>query len=148
MQAHPQPTISAGFSILPPPGGVPLSRPHAYGESQGDGVDYLSLFPIDETMRANLFLFSHIRAPRLLTLSRRGMAALFDLLPGLRPWLNDCEWVGDVATFPVELYKYVNVLRGGVAVIGDSFRTSCPAVGAGLSSALVDVLRLRQHVVD
>lgn len=146
VQAHPQPTISAGFSILPPPGGFRFPALTAYGESQGDDIDYLSLFPIDAAMRANLFLFSHIRDPRLLALSRRGMAALFDLLPGLRPWLDDCEWVGDVATFPVELYKYVNVVRGGVAVIGDSFRTSCPAVGSGLSCALVDVLRLRHHV--
>ncbi len=93
-------------------------------------------------------MFSHVRDPRLLALKDRGLDALFDLLPGLRPWLDGSEWVGDVAIFPVELYKCANVVCDGVVLIGDSFRTSCPAVGTGLSCALVDVLRLRDHVAE
>ena len=148
VRAHPQPTISAGFSILPPTGGFRFPALTAYGEAQGDSIDYLSLFPIGATMRGNLFMFSQIDDPRLLALKERGMEALFALLPGLRPWLHDCQWMGDVALFPVELYKCVNVVREGVVLIGDSFRTSCPAVGTGLSCAMVDVLRLRDHVAE
>jgi len=76
------------------------------------------------------------------------MEALLELLPGLRPWLRDCGWVCDVATFSVEIARCANFVREGVVLIGDSFRTSCPAVGTGLSCAMVDVLRLRDHVAE
>jgi 2-polyprenyl-6-methoxyphenol hydroxylase-like FAD-dependent oxidoreductase len=56
--------------------------------------------------------------------------------------------VCDVATFSVEIARCANFVREGVVLIGDSFRTSCPAVGTGLSCAMVDVLRLRDHVAE
>jgi 2-polyprenyl-6-methoxyphenol hydroxylase-like FAD-dependent oxidoreductase len=144
--AHPQPTISVGFSIQPPAKGFGFPALAAYGERHGDGVDYACFFPLGASMRANLFLFSDIRDPRIAALRAHGWPALFELLPGLRPWLQDCEWVGDVAVFPVELRKLANVIRPGVVVIGDAFRTSCPAVGTGLSCALTDIVRLRHHL--
>jgi 2-polyprenyl-6-methoxyphenol hydroxylase-like FAD-dependent oxidoreductase len=147
-QMHPQQTLCVGFSIRPPDSGFHFPALAAYGERCGDGVDYLSLFPLGDGMRANLFLFSDVRDPRVGALRDEGMPALFDLLPGLRFWIDDCEWVGDVATFPVELSKCENVVRNGVVLIGDAHRTTCPAVGTGLSCVLVDVLRLRDHVAS
>jgi len=141
--AHSQPTTSVGFSLAPPEAGFRFKALTAYGERQGDNVDYISIFPIGEKMRANLFMFTDIRDPRVKAIEKGGMVALIELVPGLRPWIFNCGWVGDVATFPVELCKYENVLRSGIVVIGDAFRTSCPAVGTGLSCAMVDVVCLR-----
>jgi 2-polyprenyl-6-methoxyphenol hydroxylase-like FAD-dependent oxidoreductase len=147
VRAHSQQTISVAFTLTPPAGGgFRFQSLTAYGERQGDRVDYISLFPIGANMRANLFLFSDIEDRRLKAIDVRGMPALFELLPGLRPWIGDCGWVGDFASFPVELCKVENVVRPGLVVIGDAFRTSCPAVGTGLSCALVDVVCLRERV--
>ncbi len=145
-RAHSQQTISVAFTLTPPAGGFRFQALTAYGERQGDRVDYISLFPIGANMRANLFLFSDIADRRVKAIEERGLSALFELLPGLRPWIDDCGWVGDFASFPVELCKYDNVVRSGLVVIGDAFRTSCPAVGTGLSCALVDVVCLRDLV--
>lgn len=146
VRAHAQQTISVAFTLTPPVDGFRFPSLTAYGERQGDRVDYISLFPIGADMRANLFLFSDIEDRRLKAIEERGMSALFELLPGLRRWIGDCGWVGDFASFPVELCKYENVVRPGLVVIGDAFRTSCPAVGTGLSCALVDVVCLRDLV--
>ncbi|WP_298352551.1 FAD-dependent oxidoreductase [Rhodoblastus sp.] len=145
-RAHAQQTISVAFTLTPPVDGFMFQSLTAYGESQGDRVDYISLFPIGADMRANLFLFSDIEDRRLKAIEERGMSALLELLPGLRPWVGDCGWVGDFASFPVELCNVENVVRPGLVVIGDAFRTSCPAVGTGLSCALVDVVCLRDLV--
>ncbi len=146
VRAHSRPTVSVAFTLTPPADGFRFQSLTAYGERQGDRVDYISLFPIGADMRANLFLFSDIEDRRLKAIDERGMPALFELLPGLRPWIGDCGWVGDFASFPVELCKVENVVRPGLVVIGDAFRTSCPAVGTGLSCALVDVVCLRELV--
>ncbi len=146
VRAHSLQTVSVAFTLTPPAGGFRFQSLTAYGERQGDGVDYISLFPIGANMRANLFLFSDIGDRRLKAIEERGLPALFELLPGLRPWIDDCGWVGDFASFPVELCKVENVVRSGLVVIGDAFRTSCPAVGTGLSCALMDVVCLRDLV--
>ncbi len=146
VRAHSRPTVSVAFTLTPPADGFRFQSLTAYGERQGDRVDYISLFPIGADLRANLFLFSDIEDRRLKAIDERGMPALFELLPGLRPWIGDCGWVGDFASFPVELCKVENVVRPGLVVIGDAFRTSCPAVGTGLSCALVDVVCLRELV--
>ncbi len=145
-QIHPLHTVCVGFSLRPPSSGFRFPALAAYGERRGDGVDYLSLFPLDDMMRANLFMFTDIRDPRVLALRGEGLPALFNILPGLRSWIGDCEMAGDIAIFPVELYKYDNVVRDGVVLIGDAYRTSCPAVGTGLSCAMADIILLRDHI--
>ena len=100
-QMHPQPTICVGFSIKPPASGFRFPALAAYGERRGDGIDYLTLFPLGDRMRGNLFMFADIHDPRLGALRDHGLPALFDLLPGLRPWLDDCEWVGKASLFSV-----------------------------------------------
>ncbi|MEJ0063815.1 MAG: NAD(P)/FAD-dependent oxidoreductase [Alphaproteobacteria bacterium] len=148
-QLHPQDTICVGFSLRPPAAGFRFPGLIAYGERFGDGVDYLTLFPLDDgTMRGNLFMFSDIRDPRLDDLRGRGLPALLDIQPGLRRWLDGCEWIGKAAVLGVELSRNDDAVRDGVVLIGDAFRISCPSVGTGLSCALSDVVQLREHVSD
>jgi len=141
-----QPTIAVGFSMRPPATGFSFPSLAAYGERQGDGIDYVSLFPIEDLMRANLFLFTSADDPRLHRLRSEGPAGLFDFLPGLEPWLRHSQWMNDVVIRSVDVCKYENLLRDGVVVIGDAFRTSCPSVGTGLTCAITDVLCLRGHI--
>lgn len=142
-------TVCAGFTLKQPPASImPCHGLVAYGENFGDGIDYISLFPLDSALRANLFMFSDIRDPRVNKLRTQGLPALFDILPGLRLWLQYCELAGDISVFPVELYKNDNAVRDGLVLISDAFMTSCPAVGTGLSCAITDVIRLRHHIAQ
>lgn len=146
-QIHPAQTICAGFTLRAPTTGFRIPALTAYG-SQGDGIDYISIVPLGNAMRANLFMFTDIHDPRVTALRSEGMPALFRLFPGLESWIGDCEWGGDVSIFAVEIYQYDNVIHDGVVLIGDALRTSCPAIGNGMSCAMVDVIRLRDHVAE
>jgi 2-polyprenyl-6-methoxyphenol hydroxylase-like FAD-dependent oxidoreductase len=141
----PEQTVCAGFTLTPPPGGFAFPSLGAYGERCGDGVDYAHLFPLGEKMRVNFFMFARPRDPRVAALRDAPLETLKTLLPGVAPWIEGCEMEGGVELGLVDLYLCDNVARSGVVLIGDSYRTSCPAVGSGLSCILVDVAQLAEH---
>jgi 2-polyprenyl-6-methoxyphenol hydroxylase-like FAD-dependent oxidoreductase len=113
-----------------------------YGEQVSDGIDYLSLFPIGNVMRANLFTFRDHRDPWARDLRRQPTKTLIETMPGLRPFLGDFEVLGKVQNWTMDLYVLENYLRDGIVLIGDAFQTSCPAAGTGVSRLLTDVHQL------
>ena len=65
-------SISFGFNIAPAPGATfDFPALTYYGEQVSDCIDYLSLFPIGEVMRANLFTFRDHRDPWVRDLRQR-----------------------------------------------------------------------------
>lgn len=142
---HPVPTINVAFTLKAPAGGFAFPSLAAYGESTGDGVDYTSIFPVGDTMRVNTFVFSRLDDPRIGAFKRDPLGALLELQPGLARWLHGAEAIDRAEFFSVELSICDNVLQPGLVLIGDAYRTSCPAVGSGLSCLLVDVERLAHH---
>jgi 2-polyprenyl-6-methoxyphenol hydroxylase-like FAD-dependent oxidoreductase len=118
-----------------------------YGEQVSDCIDYLSLFPIGDVMRANLFTFRDHRDPWVRDLRREPVTTLIETMPGLQRFLGDFEVVGKVQNWTMDLCVLENYLRDGVVLIGDAFQTSCPAAGTGVSRLLTDVHQLcRVHL--
>jgi 2-polyprenyl-6-methoxyphenol hydroxylase-like FAD-dependent oxidoreductase len=136
-------SISFGFNIAPGPGAAfDFPALTYYGEQVSDCVDYLSLFPIGDVMRANLFTFRDHRDPWARDLRRQPAATLVETMPGLQRFLGGFEVVGKVQNWTMDLYELEDYLRDGVVLIGDAFQTSCPAAGTGVSRLLTDVHRL------
>jgi 2-polyprenyl-6-methoxyphenol hydroxylase-like FAD-dependent oxidoreductase len=136
-------SISFGFNIAPGPGAAfDFPALTYYGEQVADCVDYLSLFPIGDVMRANLFTFRDHRDPWARELRRQPAATLVETMPGLQRFLGGFEVVGKVQNWTMDLYELEDYLRDGVVLIGDAFQTSCPAAGTGVSRLLTDVHRL------
>ena len=136
-------SISFGFNITPGPGAAfDFPALTYYGEQVSDCVDYLSLFPIGDVMRANLFTFRDHRDPWARDLRRQPAATLVETMPGLQRFLGGFEVVGKVQNWTMDLYELEDYLRDGVVLIGDAFQTSCPAAGTGVSRLLTDVHRL------
>jgi 2-polyprenyl-6-methoxyphenol hydroxylase-like FAD-dependent oxidoreductase len=136
-------SISFGFNIAPGPGAAfDFPALTYYGEQVSDCVDYLSLFPIGDVMRANLFTFRGHRDPWARDLRRQPAATLVETMPGLQRFLGGFEVVGKVQNWTMDLYELEDYLRDGVVLIGDAFQTSCPAAGTGVSRLLTDVHRL------
>jgi 2-polyprenyl-6-methoxyphenol hydroxylase-like FAD-dependent oxidoreductase len=136
-------SISFGFSIAPAPGhafGFPSLT--YYGEQMADRIDYLSLFPVGEAMRANLFTFRDHRDPWARDLRREPKQTLLRTLPGLAHFLGDFRVIDGVQNWIMDLCTVENYRRDGVVLIGDAFQTSCPAAGTGVSRLLTDVERL------
>ena len=136
-------SISFGFSIVPGAGDV-FDFPSLtyYGERIADRIDYLSLFPAGNAMRANLFTFLDHRDPWPRSLRRAPKETLLAAMPGLAPYLGDFQVIDQVQNWIMDLYVAENVRRDGVVLAGDAFQTSCPAAGTGVSRLLSDLDRL------
>ncbi|MEN3350397.1 MAG: hypothetical protein V7632_4032 [Bradyrhizobium sp.] len=136
-------SVSFGFTIARPDDApFDFDALTAYGERTADGVDYLSLFPISDGMRANLFMFRDPTDPIMRELRRDTKRTLLRLMPGLQPYLGDFQTVGQVQSWVMDLSVVEGHVQPGVVLIGDAFQTNCPAAGTGVSRLLVDVERL------
>ncbi|MFT4096962.1 MAG: FAD-dependent monooxygenase [Rhodoblastus sp.] len=116
-----------------------------YGDGPRDGVDYISIFPFPHGVRANLFLYRDAGDPLFATFRTDPRQALAAVLPGVEKAIGPFEIVGKGLSRPVDLYEVDGVERPGVVLVGDAFRSSCPAVGDGLSRAFTDAERLGFH---
>jgi 2-polyprenyl-6-methoxyphenol hydroxylase-like FAD-dependent oxidoreductase len=118
-----------------------------YGETPADGIDYISIFPVGSTTRANLFTFLDHRDPWVKAMRTDPHGTLTRALPGLSRVLGEFEVLGKVQNWIMDLSVARNVVRPGVVLIGDAYQTSCPAAGTGVSRLLTDIEQLcRFHV--
>jgi 2-polyprenyl-6-methoxyphenol hydroxylase-like FAD-dependent oxidoreductase len=136
-------SVTFGFDIAPPAGGRFIrSAITYYGEGASDRIDYLTLFPLGDIVRANLFTFLADGSPSFREFRRSPKEALLRAMPGLPAFLGDFEVASRVQSWVMNLYEVEHYERDGVVLIGDAFRTSCPAAGTGVSRLLTDVERL------
>ena len=136
-------SLSIGFSIEPAPEHpFRFSGLAYYGDHPSAKVDYLSVFPIGNEKRVNLFVYREYHDPWVQRLKANPREAVFELLPKAQRFLGNFSVVSKVELRPVDLTETENYLRDGFVLIGDAFKTSCPAVGTGLSRLLADVDRL------
>lgn len=133
-------SVTFGFDLARRDGGR-LSLTY-YGEGP---IDYLTLFPLGDVVRANLFTFLSERDPRLRAFRRAPKETLLETMPGLAPILRDFEVISPVQSWVMTLFEAEGYERDGVVMIGDAFRTNCPAAGIGVTRLLTDVERLCAH---
>jgi 2-polyprenyl-6-methoxyphenol hydroxylase-like FAD-dependent oxidoreductase len=113
-----------------------------YAEHTRDRTALLTLFPIANTMRANLFTYRDMDDPWLREMRTRPQDTLFALMPALRDMVGDFSVGGQVKIRPVDLYVTHGHLQPGIVLVGDAFATSCPGAGTGARKVLTDVERL------
>jgi 2-polyprenyl-6-methoxyphenol hydroxylase-like FAD-dependent oxidoreductase len=142
---HERQSLTFGFNLKPIDAIANHPALTLYGERPGDGIDYISFFPIGDLIRANLFVFLDHRDPWIKELRADPLLALDKKLSSLRRHLGDVTLDGKVQNWIMDLAVARNVSRPGVVLIGDAYQTSCPAAGTGVSRLLTDVERLRVH---
>lgn len=136
-------SITIGFDVAPAGKARFDFRALTYfPERASDRMAYLSLFPIGDTMRANLFVYRDVRDPWLREMRKTPEQALLALIPGLRKLTGDFTVAGDVKIRPADLYVTEGHRQAGVVLVGDAFGTSCPAAGTGTNKVFNDVERL------
>jgi len=135
-------SISIGFDMEPAV--RPFSFPALtyYAERAGDKAALITMFPIGQAMRANLFVYRDMDDPWLSTMRAEPKNTLFALMPGLRDLIGDFTVAGQVKIRPVDLYATHGHHQPGIVLVGDAFSTSCPAAGTGARKVLTDVERL------
>jgi 2-polyprenyl-6-methoxyphenol hydroxylase-like FAD-dependent oxidoreductase len=136
-------SISIGFD-MEPVGRKQFEFPALtyYAERTSDRAALLTLFPIGQVMRANLFVYRDMDDPWLREMRTNPQDTLFALMPGLRDLVGEFSVSGQVKIRPVDLYATRGHLQPGVVLVGDAFATSCPAAGSGARKVLNDIERL------
>ena len=136
-------SISFGFDL------VPVGRPAFdfpaltyFSERSSDRIPYLTLFPIGNRMRANLFAYRQFDDPWLREMRRAPAATLNAALPRLRRLTGEFAVPGDVRIRPADMYVSSGHRQPGVVLVGDAFETTCPVTGTGTDKVFTDVERL------
>lgn len=136
-------SISIGFDIAPQ-GRAAFDFPALtyFAESTRHRAAYVTLFPIGDTMRGNLFVYRAADDPWVRAMRRTPEAALDACLPKLRRLIGDYTISGDIRIRPIDLYESDNVIQPGVVLVGDAFASPCPGSGCGTDKVFTDVAQL------
>jgi 2-polyprenyl-6-methoxyphenol hydroxylase-like FAD-dependent oxidoreductase len=103
---------------------------------------YLSVFPINGVMRANLMVYRDMTDPWLPEFRKAPEAAMRALMPGLGRMMGAFKVVSPIKIRPADLCVTEGHLQPGIVLVGDAFSTSCPAAGTGTTKVFTDVGRL------
>jgi len=133
-------SVCIGFTLAPPPGrAFDFDGLVHHGEQAGDGMAFASFFPIDQGMRVNLFAYRGPREPWTLGFRDDPMAGLLEAMPGLAPLLTGARIVQPAEIRATDLYETEGHAIDGVVLIGDAFRSCCPATGMGITRILTEI---------
>ncbi len=135
-------SLAIGFDLSPAQGSPPVVPLTYFGERPADRAAYLTLFPIADRLRANLFTYHRAGDPWIEALRAAPLDALATLMPSLPPLLPPLDGATAPVIRPIHLFASAGHLRPGVVLIGDAFSNTCPTGGNGLAKVLNDVERL------
>ncbi len=110
-------------------------------------VDYVTIFPLRDAMRVNMFLYQAPTDAGVRALLNDARNELQRLVPGMFHLTGDFRVSSKVESFPIDLYVANAIKRPGLVLIGDSYQSVCPATGTGLSKVLTDVAVLAQTYI-
>lgn len=110
-----------------------------YPTNAAYGIDYLTLFKIRHTMRANLFIFRPADDPWIRAFHSEPELLLQHAMPKLSRVIGEYQVMGSVVSSRVDLYRTEGRMPDGVVLIGDALQTACPSTGLGIKKVLTDV---------
>jgi 2-polyprenyl-6-methoxyphenol hydroxylase-like FAD-dependent oxidoreductase len=143
----PRHSLAVGFDMAAPRARFPFPALTYFSERFGGRDAYLTLFPLGDVMRANLFCYRDPGEPWVADLRRDPEGTLRATMPGLSRHCPDLAVAGPLEIRPIDLVRAEGGERDGLVVIGDAFQTACPIPGTGLGKLLTDADRLaRVHV--
>ena len=136
-------SISIGFDIVPV-GRAAFEFPALtyFSERVKERVAYVTLFPIGNRMRANLFVYREVDDPWLREMRKKPVETMNAALPRLRRITGEYAVAGDVKIRPADVYVSTGYRQPGVVLVGDAFAATCPVTGTGTDKVFTDVARL------
>ncbi|KRR13377.1 2-polyprenyl-6-methoxyphenol hydroxylase [Bradyrhizobium jicamae] len=136
-------SISIGFDL------VPVGRPAFefpaltyFSERTKERVAYVTLFPIGNRMRANLFVYREVDDPWLREMRHRPVETMNAVLPRLRRITGEYAVAGNVKIRPADVYVSTGYRQPGIVLVGDAFAATCPVTGTGTDKVFTDVAQL------
>lgn len=133
-------SVAFGFDLVRPDGQpFPFDAVTYHPSSIRNRIGYLTLFRIQQSMRANLFVYWSVHDEVTRTFIKEPRASLETRLPGVAQVIGDYAIPGRVETCRIDLYRVEDPVRPGVVLLADAYQSVCPTTGMGLSKVLTDV---------
>jgi len=140
-------SLSIGFSLKVPRQQFPFESLAYYGNGIKDRIAYLSVFPIGDLMRGNLFTYHDAASDWAKAFRLSPEEKMKEAMPGLAAICGDLEVDGPLNIRSTDLYRVSGYKRDGVVLIGDAFETCCPVIGKGICKVMTDVdVLCRNHI--
>ena len=136
-------SISIGFDMVPV-GRAAFEFPALtyFSERVKERVAYVTLFPIGNRMRANLFVYREVDDPWLREMRKKPVETMNAALPRLRRITGEYAVAGDVKIRPADVYVSTGYRQPGLVLVGDAFAATCPVTGTGTDKVFTDVAQL------
>jgi len=136
-------SVTLGFNVEPVGrGGFDFPALTYWPKRSSSRMAYLSVFPINGAMRANLMVYREMTDPWLAAFRQAPEQAMRAMMPGLENMMGEFRVDGPVKIRPADLCVTEGHLQLGIVLVGDAFSTSCPAAGTGTTKVFTDVERL------
>lgn len=136
-------TLCVGFDIAPCAGSsFEFEAMTYFGERAGDRIAYATFFPTKRGMRVNLFSYHEPHDPWAIAFRRDPIVKLGAVMPKLANFLGNIQVTTPIQMRSIDLHETNHYHRNGIVLIGDAFRSSCPATGTGVTRILTDVRQL------
>ena len=133
-------SLVLGFTITPlQPQPFDFDSITYYSFELSARIDYLTLFKIRQSMRANLFVYRSAGDPWVRKFIQEPERMLRRYLPKLDRVTGDYRVASKVESGRVDLYRVKGEAPPGVVLIGDAYQSVCPCTGMGLDKVLTDV---------
>ena len=145
-------SLSFGFDIRKKDGGNirfenDLAGVNFYHSKGRDTISYLTIFPIGDRIRCNLFSQLKPNDPVVKQIRADIFGKLQDYFPNFREIMGEIDLASKVEIMPTQLYRLTNYKTGGIVVVGDEFQSVNPETGTGLSKILTEVKLLALHYI-
>jgi 2-polyprenyl-6-methoxyphenol hydroxylase-like FAD-dependent oxidoreductase len=135
-------SLSMGFDLAISPRDCAYQAVTCYGKRASDRVAYLTVFPIGNRMRANMFVYRTVADQWTRDFRADPQKMLCELMPEISAQCGNFEVATPVEVRQVNLTTTQGHRRDGVVFIGDAFVTTCPTPGVGIGRVMIDVDQL------
>lgn len=135
-------SMAMGFDLAISREECPYEAVTSYGKRASDRIAYISVFPIGNKMRANVFLYRNLAESWTKAFREAPQKMLCELMPEIAAQCGNFEVAGPVDVRQVSLAKTQGHRRDGVVFVGDAFWTTCPTPGIGIGRVMTDIDQL------
>lgn len=142
-------SFTIGFNIARDDGKpFPFNALTYYPNGSYARIAYLTLFPIRDVMRANLFVYRVPGEEWVSQFRKDPHGELVRALPGLIQATGPFRVSSRLEMCQIDLYTVDGHMRPGLVLVGDACQSSCPAAGTGMNNVLTDVDVLCDYVQE
>ncbi|MEI9416177.1 FAD-dependent oxidoreductase [Mesorhizobium sp. Cs1321R2N1] len=135
-------SLSMGFDLAVSQLDCGFRAVTCYGRRASDRVAYISIFPLGDKMRANMFVYRTVADQWTRDFRADPQKMLCELMPEISAQCGNFAVASPVEVRQVNLTTTQGHRRDGVVFIGDAFCTTCPTPGVGIGRVMIDVDRL------